>query len=172
MPAVAAAFPHQLRNSAGLRPPSPWWNRSYGEGVTETRHRRDTKMTDLAGTVVESFLVAWEHPHLEEFLCFFSEDAVFEDGARQRRCQGIDAIKSELEEQMTFGSVVIDVNALVSDGRTVMVERVDRFDLGGKPVAVAVVGVFEVNASGRISRWREYYDLKSISEQLQATDKA
>jgi len=128
-------------------------------------------MTDAAAIAVGDFLAAWEHPQLEEFLRFFSEDAVFEDGARQRQCHGIDAIKAELEEQMTFGSVVIRVNALVSDGRTVMVERVDRFDFGGKPLAVAVVGVFEVDASGRISRWREYYDLKSVSEQLEATEK-
>ena len=52
--------------------------------------------------------------------------------------------------------------------RTVMVERVDTFSIGGKQFSLETVGVVEVGSDGLFRRWREYYDSKSISDQLEA----
>jgi limonene-1,2-epoxide hydrolase len=38
-----------------------------------------------------------------------------------------------------------------------MNERIDRFVMNGKPVALPVSGVFEV-VDGKISFWRDYFD--------------
>jgi limonene-1,2-epoxide hydrolase len=67
----------------------------------------------------------------------------------------------------TFSGLKIDIKTLVAGGSNVMVERVDSFQIGGKPFQMEVVGVFEVD-QGRIKRWRDYYDLKSITDQIEA----
>ena len=57
---------------------------------------------------------------------------------------------------------------IVADGPTVMVERVDSFSLAGRTFEIEAVGVFEVDGDGRIKRFRDYYDLKSITDQIEA----
>jgi len=66
-------------------------------------------------------------------------------------------------------STAIDIKTLVANSGTVIVERVDRFEVGGTPFGLEVVGVFEVDDHGRINRWRDYYDLQSIAEQTGLT---
>ncbi len=65
-------------------------------------------------------------------------------------------------------STAIDVKTLVANGGTVMVERVDTFEIAGTPLDLEVAAVFEVRANGRITRWREYYDLTSIADHATA----
>lgn len=55
---------------------------------------------------------------------------------------------------MRFGGVTIDVKAIVSDGRTVIVEQIDTFEIASKPVRMDVVGVFEIEDDESIKRWR------------------
>ena len=97
---------------------------------------------------------------------FFSDDAVYTDGPRGTH-HGIDAIKRELQSFVkTIPSTTIELMTLVSEGGTVMLERVDHFEVQGKPVVMAVAAVFEVDDTGRIKGWRDYYDLKSIEDRV------
>ena len=57
---------------------------------------------------------------------------------------------------------------IVADGPTVMVERVDSFSLAGRTFEIEAAGVFEIDGDGRIKRFRDYYDLKSITDQIEA----
>jgi limonene-1,2-epoxide hydrolase len=106
---------------------------------------------------------------LDELVGFFSDDAVFIDGPRGVH-RGIDAIRSELDAEisMDFGGAKIDVNSLVAQGGTVMMEGVENYRIGGKLFSLEVMGAFEIDADGRIARWRYSYDLKSITDQLEA----
>jgi limonene-1,2-epoxide hydrolase len=49
-----------------------------------------------------------------------------------------------------------------------MVERVDTFPIEGKPFRLEIVGVFEVGGDGLITRWQEYFDSQSVTDQLNA----
>jgi limonene-1,2-epoxide hydrolase len=49
----------------------------------------------------------------------------------------------------------------------VMVERLDEFTVGGKPFSMDIMAALQVE-DGRIKRWRESYDLKSITDQIEA----
>jgi limonene-1,2-epoxide hydrolase len=66
-----------------------------------------------------------------------------------------------------LGSVTTDVKSLV-DGRTVMMERVDNFCIGGEPFCMEIMAAFEITAEGRIKRWRDSYDLKSVTDRIEA----
>ena len=123
-------------------------------------------MSDSAELVVRNFLAAWKRSDVDELVSFISDDAVYTDGPRGTH-HGIDAIKTELQSFVkTTPSTIVDVKTLVSDGGTVMLERVDNFEIQGKPFGLEVAGVFEVDSNGRINRWRDYYDLKSIQDRI------
>jgi limonene-1,2-epoxide hydrolase len=94
--------------------------------------------------------------------------AVYTDGTRGVY-RGIDAIKAEFQSMVTVvQSLTIEVKTLVANGATVMAERVDTFETQGKSFDLEVVGVFEVDGDGRIKRFRDYYDLKSLTDHVAA----
>ena len=125
-------------------------------------------MSDSPESVVRKFLAAFADPRLVELVSFFNGDAVWKEGPRGIR-RGAEAIKSELEVQLATGlSVTIDVKSLVADGQTVMVERVDSFTIDHKSFFLDVMAVFEIDADGRIKQWRESFDQKSVTDQMEA----
>ena len=60
------------------------------------------------------------------------------------------------------------MSSLVADGDTVMMERVDRFQIDGKPFEMPMMAAVELDVHGRITRYRESFDLKSITDQIAA----
>jgi len=123
-------------------------------------------MSESAETVVRKYLAAWKRSDLDELVSFISDDAVYTDGPRGVH-HGIDAIRAELETMAkVVPSTSVDIKKLVASGGTVMVERVDNFKLGGKPFDLEVAAVFDVDDNGRIKRWRDYYDLKSLEDRI------
>ena len=125
-------------------------------------------MSDSPESVVRKFLAAWADPKPDELGSFFDDDAVWVDGPRGVH-RGVDAIKYELIAQLAESEgVTVDVKSLVTDGGTVMVEQVSRFSVGGKPISAVVMAVFELDTDGRITQWREAYDLKSVTDQIEA----
>ncbi len=125
-------------------------------------------MSDSAKSVVRKFHAAWRQSDLDELVGFFSDDAVYTDGPRGVH-SGIDAIRAELGAMVKMvPSTKIDIKTLVANGGTVMVERVDNFTIADRPFDLEVAAVFEVDNDGRITRWRDYYDLKSIQDRTAA----
>ena len=119
--------------------------------------------------VVRDFLASWEHPSAEQLAGFFTTDAVYIDGSGNER-SGSEAIRAEFERQLVLGGdgVQIEVKRTAADGRVVMVERVDRFAVGGQSFALEAVGVYEVDSDGLIEFFRDYYDQSAIVAQLEA----
>jgi limonene-1,2-epoxide hydrolase len=125
-------------------------------------------MSDSPESVVRQFLAAWEDPTVAGLISFFADDAVYIAGPRGVH-RGVEAIRAELESQlaMGFGCITSDVSSLVADGGTVMMERVDRFQIGGKRFEMPMMAAVELDADGRILRYRESFDLKSITDQIE-----
>jgi limonene-1,2-epoxide hydrolase len=124
-------------------------------------------MSDSPESVIRNFIATWEDATVEKLSAFLSEDAVYTDPRGVQ--SGLDAIKKlwEVDLQMT-PSTTVDIKNIASNVGTVMVERVDTFHIQGKPYSLEVVGVFEVGGDGLIERWQEYFDMPSITDQLQA----
>ena len=62
-------------------------------------------------------------------------------------------------------SAVFEIKHTTSAGNVVMNERVDTFVIGPKTISLPVAGIFEITA-GKISAWRDYFDLESFSKQM------
>ena len=116
-------------------------------------------------SIVRRFLASWEDFNLEQVCSFFADDALFVDGPRGVH-NGMKAIRSQLEVDKL--NVKANVNSLITDGETVMLERVDSFAIGGQEFSMEVMAAFEVSPDGRIRRWHESYDLRSITDQIEA----
>ena len=125
-------------------------------------------MSDSPESVVRQFLAATHTSDVDELAGFFSADAVYTDGPRGTY-SGIDAIRAALEAQVQVTpSLVVDMKTLVVDGTTVFAERVDSFEVQGKWFGLEVVGVFELDGDGKIKRFRDYYDLQSLMDEVTA----
>lgn len=125
-------------------------------------------MGDSAEAVVRNFMATWPRSDADELIGFFSEDAVYTDGPRGTY-RGVDAIRAELESTAQMvPSTTADVKNLLASGGTVMVERVDIFEMLGNTFEVEISGVIEVNDDGQITRWRDYYDMRSLEERVAA----
>lgn len=89
--------------------------------------------------------------------------------------QGADAIVEELERQYRlYDECACDILKLAVAGDTVFTERVDtvRQLANGQHTTTHVTGVFDLNAEGKISWWREYWDGLDCAGQLDIDDKA
>jgi limonene-1,2-epoxide hydrolase len=119
-------------------------------------------------SVVRRLLAAWSDPKPEQLTKLFAEDAVWVDGPNGVH-HGAQAIVEELVRQLSlFPGQWIEVDTLISDGGTVMVEWHGGFTAGRTAVHTKVMAAFEVDANGRIKQMRESFDMKSLTDQLKA----
>jgi limonene-1,2-epoxide hydrolase len=125
-------------------------------------------MSDSPETVVRNFFAAFVESDADTLVGFFSDDGTYIDGPRGVH-RGADAVRSEFATlAQMVPSTSVDIKVLATNGRAVLVERVEHFDVDGKPIDHEVVGVFDVNDDGRITRWRDYYDLPTLMDKVTA----
>ncbi len=81
---------------------------------------------------------------------------------------GRDAARAELEKHNSLSTGMVEgseIRTLVSDGDTVVVERVDVNAMNDVAVSFNVTAIFEVR-DGAITHWREYWDTSHVAKQL------
>jgi limonene-1,2-epoxide hydrolase len=125
-------------------------------------------MGDSSESVVRELLALWGDPHAEKFAQLFADDAVWVDGPNGVHC-GASAVVDELTRQLSiFRGQWIEIDALVANGGIVMVEWHGGFPAGRSTIRTKVMATFEVDSDGRITQMREYFDMKSLIDQLEA----
>ena len=68
---------------------------------------------------------------------------------------GIDEVQFVVYRQVAAGNIVLN-------------ERLDRFRVGEAWIDLPVAGVFEVDADGLITLWRDYFDMATLTDQMTA----
>jgi limonene-1,2-epoxide hydrolase len=116
---------------------------------------------------VRQFCDAVTELDVQKLLGFFTEDAVYHnipiDPVHGREAVGV-MLGQFLGPATTKAE--FEILAIASSGGTVMTERIDRFEIGGKSVALPVMGTFEVTSEGAISAWRDYFDMAQFTSQM------
>lgn len=116
--------------------------------------------------IVTNFCNAVPRRDVEELLGFFAEDAVYHN-IPVAPVQGHDAIGATLRGFLDPAShAEFEVRAIACVDRVVLTERVDRFTIEGKAIELPVMGAFEVDDAGRITAWRDYFDLAQFTKQM------
>ena len=116
--------------------------------------------------VVRNFCEAVSRRDVEELVGFFTVDAVYHNIPIDP-VTGREAIASILSQFLGPATEAeFEIKALATSGNRVLTERVDRFLITGKKVELPVMGAFEVTPEGKISAWRDYFDMQMFTGQL------
>jgi limonene-1,2-epoxide hydrolase len=116
--------------------------------------------------VVLQFCKAVVRADAKELAAFFTADAVYHN-IPLAPVVGRAAIEETLRQFLTPGAAAeFEIKAIAVRDAKVLTERVDRFEMGGKKVELPVMGIFEVAPDGKISAWRDYFDMAQFTSQL------
>ena len=124
-------------------------------------------MTDKE-MIVREFLAGWSDGDAHKLADYFTEDAVFRMMPREA-VLGREAIHEDFKAQLSWCTDCdFEIAHLAVAGNNVFTERIDRMRIVGAPVELPVAGVFEVNDSGKLTAWRDYFDMNAVMTQLSA----
>lgn len=127
----------------------------------------DNTPPDFAAlALVRAFCAAWDRLDLDAALAMLADDIHYHN-IPMPALDGIAAVEAYLRRAAAFDSAAWEIVAIAANGSTVLTERVDRFLMNGQPIALPVMGAFEVRG-GKIAAWRDYFDLADYQRQLAA----
>ena len=116
--------------------------------------------------LVRDLIGAFNANDVDRVLGFFAADAVYHN-VPVLPVTGTAAIRAVLVGFMGMASEIDWVVRHLAEtmGGVVLTERVDRFLVRGRWIELPVMGAFEVH-DGRITAWRDYFDMKQFQDQL------
>lgn len=120
-------------------------------------------MTDTPISIVRDFCAAWDRMDWDAVTAALSDD-IFYHNIPMAPVIGIAAFKAFLTG-FPVSAAEFEIHHIAANGNVVMTERTDRFTIAGKAVVIRVMGVFVVTA-GKISEWRDYFDLAEFAAQM------
>jgi len=115
-------------------------------------------------TIVREFCAAWAARDIDRLLAYFTDDAVYHN-MPMAPVTGKDGIREVLNLFVPPAQAIeFELLHVAARGDLVFTERVDRFTMGGKTIALPVAGVFELR-NGKIAAWRDYFDFATWQRQ-------
>ena len=119
--------------------------------------------------VVTALVRACEARDLDAVAALVTDDIEY-DNVPIGKVHGPDGVRKVLSGGVTEAASQVEwvVHRQVAAGSTVMNERTDRFLVGGRWIEIPIAAVFEVR-DGRVSLWRDYFDLETYRLQRQAS---
>ena len=118
-----------------------------------------------AERVVRDLCAAFEQHDAEVLRQFFNDDVVYHNIPMDPAVGIEDTIAFITGFFAMFESLLIETRHLAVRENIVLTERVDTFKLGEKVAALPVMGTFEIR-EGKISAWRDYFDMAQITKML------
>jgi limonene-1,2-epoxide hydrolase len=118
-----------------------------------------------AERLVLDMCAAFGEHDAEAFRPFFTDDVVYHNIPMDPAVGIEDTIAFIANFLAMFESLVIETRHLAVRGNVVLTERVDTFKLGDKVADLPVMGTFEIR-DGKISAWRDYFDMAQITTML------
>lgn len=120
-----------------------------------------------AEEIVNEFIARVVRMDLDAACELVSNDVEY-DNVPMGKVFGPDGIKGVLAQMVgMLDEVDWVIHRQVAAGPLVLNERLDRFGKDGKWIELPVAGVFEV-IDGRITLWRDYFDMTTFTDQLTA----
>ena len=118
-----------------------------------------------AEQVVRDFCDAFDGRDAESLRPYFTDDVVYHN-IPVDPAVGLEATLAFLDGFFgMFSGTTVDIVHLAVRDDVVLTERVDTLTLGEHTAALPVMGTFELR-DGRISAWRDYFDLGQITTML------
>ncbi len=114
---------------------------------------------------IREFVEAWSDLDAEALASYFSEDGIYHN-MPSAAVQGRNNIQQFIAGFIRpWESTDWEIISLLADGDMVMVERLDKTIVAGSPINLPCFGYFELQ-DGKITVWRDYFDLSTYSDAL------
>ena len=118
-----------------------------------------------AEVVVDAFMAAVGRKDLDAALALVAADCYY-DNVPLGEMRGTEKMREFLAPIFAGeGPLEFEILRQTCTGNRVMNERIDRFVMQGRQIALPVAGVFEVN-EGKITFWRDYFDNGMVRKAL------
>lgn len=140
------------------------------KAATKTAKKAAKKAAPLASgeeniAIVRAFLRACEKNDVAGACAMLSENAVYHN-IPVPAIRGRKRIQATLENAMKWAKDFRAVNVnIAAGGNAVLTERIDSMVVAGIYIELPVMGTFEIQ-NGKITAWRDYFDLIQIFRQL------
>ena len=100
--------------------------------------------------------------------CELVTDDVEYDNVPMGKVRGPAGIHEILDPMLALDETDWVIHRQLAAGNLVMNERTDRFRSGDKWLELPLTGVWEVNDEGKITLWRDYFDMATMTDQMAA----
>lgn len=116
---------------------------------------------------VEAFIGHWNACDVGAMMALCADDIVYHNipmepirGTAQMRAM-VEGFLGDIER------CDWQTHAIAANGNTVLTERTDIFHFkDGRRAAIRVMGTFDIDAQGRISGWRDYFDMLEFQREF------
>jgi len=128
-------------------------------------------MSTKAERVVNAFIKAADAQNLDAMIALCHEDVIYENDPVGGG-KGHDFVRKFLGSLMSADRVEWEVLRQTASETCIMNERVDRFWNNGDPTPseIPLMGVFDVDKNGLITRWVDYWDANKYAAQKKAAN--
>lgn len=117
--------------------------------------------------IVRQFVADWSKLDTNRLVEYFTEDGVYHNMPAWP-VKGHEALRAFISAFLAnWDSTNWEILNLLSHGDLVMVERIDRTIVAGKPVNLPCFGIFEMRG-GKIAVWRDYFDMATYTKAVSA----
>jgi limonene-1,2-epoxide hydrolase len=118
---------------------------------------------------VEAFIGHWNRCDIDAMLALCAEDIVYHN-IPMDPINGTAAMRAMVEGFLAnITACDWQTHAIAANGNTVLTERTDGFTFkDGRHAAIRVMGTFEIGSDGRITAWRDYFDIVEFQREFVA----
>jgi limonene-1,2-epoxide hydrolase len=116
---------------------------------------------------IEAAFAAFAALDLEAVYALVDDNVVYQNMA-QGPVHGLAGLRELWSGFGAISHLHSEVLHMVAEGEIVLAERVEHMVIGGKAITVPMAGAFRVR-DGKITEWREYYDMPTFERQLGVT---
>ncbi len=116
---------------------------------------------------VEAFIGHWNACDIEAMMALCAEDIVYHN-IPMEPIRGAAAMRGMVEGFLAnVASCDWQTHAIAANGDTVLTERTDIFHFkDGRRAAIRVMGTFDLSEDGRITGWRDYFDMLEFQREF------
>jgi limonene-1,2-epoxide hydrolase len=116
---------------------------------------------------VEAFINHWNACDIDAMLSLCAEDIVYHN-IPMEPVNGTAQMRAMVEGFLAnIASCDWQTHAIAANGNVVLTERTDAFNFkDGRRAAIRVMGTFDLDANGRITGWRDYFDMAEFQREF------
>jgi len=115
--------------------------------------------------IVEAFISAWNQRDIAGAFALLAEDVIWHN-IPMEPATGIEGCQALMAGFPPIEEVEWITHHIAASGNVVLTERTDKFRIDGRWRAIRVMGTFEINAEGKIARWRDYFDMLEFQREF------